>query len=394
MADKQDSASIFSKEIVFPALFGDWMTYQPSRESSKQGKEAAFSPNRIMKEALEEALNVHYFFALEFSRYLKEALKASTDILSVSIEQVPYSDFLKRWSGGLIYNKLPVPNVGDILFIIDYQLANQIINFSLGFPSADEKMKELTDLEESMIHSIFGKALAKFPACWGNVFAAPELEILSYPNIQRETHINLNETITVLSAQFSIANSTPAMFTFAYQNNALKKLYELSQKKKAKMPLNFSRLSDNVLSSIQVPVFARLGTTYVAAKELMEIDTEDAISLDQSLNSPIALVIGQITELKAHPGRRNDHFAARIIGGGARKTKNEVKVIGENDQAAPAGTEGITPAESSKEEEFELPMEPQEKEEDMELPMELDEKEAYNKNSEELFGEDTEKTET
>ena len=394
MADRQDSASIFRKEIVFPALFGDWMTYRPSRVSSKQSKSAATGSNRIIKEALEEALNAHYYFALEFSRYLKESLKASTEILSVSIEQVPYSDFLKQSSGGLIYNKLPVPNIGDILFIIDYQLANQIINFSLGFPSADEKMKELTDLEESMIHSIFGKALKKFPACWGNIFAAPELEILSYPNIQRETHINLNETITVLSAQFSIANSTPATFTFAYQSSALKKLYDLSVKKKAKAPLNFSMLSDNVLSSIQVPVSAILGTTNIAAKDLMGIDAEDAISLDQSLNSPIDLVIGFTTELKAQPGVRNDRFAARIIGGSSRRIKNEVRTIDEKDQAVPAVTEEINPAESLKEEEFELPMEPQEKEEDMELPMELDEKEAYNKSSEELFGEETDKTET
>ena len=239
MADRQDSASIFRKEIIFPALFGDWMTYRPSMERSKQGKGAAIGTRRIMKEVLEETLTAHYYFALEFSKYLKESLKASIDILSVSIEQMPYSDFLKQWSGGLIYNKLPIPNVGDILFIIDYQLANQIINFSLGFPSADEKMKELTDLEESMIHSIFDKALAKFPACWGNIFAAPELEILSYPNIQRETHINLNETITVVSSQFSIANSAPTIFTFAYQNNALKKLYDMSMKKRQRCRLIF-----------------------------------------------------------------------------------------------------------------------------------------------------------
>ena len=124
----------------------------------------------------------------------------------------------------------------------------------------------------------------------------------------------------------------------------------------------------------------------MSAKDLLEIDMEDAVSLDQHLNSPIELVIGYITELKAQPGVRNDHFAVRLIGGNAKRIQQEAKVIEEKDQAVPAG--------SAKEEAIEQTMEAEEKEEDMELPMELDEKEAYNKNSEELFGEDIEKTET
>ena len=54
MADRQDSATIFRKEIVFPALFGDWTAYRPSSEKSKQNKTPAFSSNWVMKEALED----------------------------------------------------------------------------------------------------------------------------------------------------------------------------------------------------------------------------------------------------------------------------------------------------------------------------------------------------
>ncbi len=387
MTDKQDSTAVFRKEILFPALFGDWMTYRPSRDASKQAKVFSFSSHRIPAEALEEALKIHYFFALEFAKYIKEALKASTDVLSAAIEQISYADFLKRFSGGLIYNKLQIPDAGDILFLIDYQLANQVINFSLGFPSADEKMKELTELEESMIHSIFGKMLEKFPASWGNIFAKPELEILSYPNIQRETHINLNEAITAITIQLSIANSAPATFTFAYQNSTLKKLFEKFMKKKEKAPLNFSLLSGHVLSSVQIPVFAQLGTTQVAAGDLLGIDAGDAIALDQRLNSPIDLVIGYVTELKAQPGTSNGRFAAKVIGGSARKIKNEIRVMEDIEPAETVHHDEARQSAAPGQGEFEISAEPQEKEEDM-LPMELEEKEEYNEPSEELFGEE------
>jgi flagellar motor switch protein FliM len=321
----------------------------------------------ISMEELEETLKIHYFFTFELSRYLKEAIKASTDILSVSIEQLTYLDFLKNVTGGLIYNKLPIPEIGEVFLLIDYQLANLVINFSLGSQSIDTNIKELTELEESIIHSIFGSVLNKYASCWKNIFETPALEIISHPNVQRETHINLNEIITVVSAQISIANSAPAKLSFVYQNSTLKKLNGLLSKAKEKTALNFSSLTDELLSSIEVSVVAQLGTTNIAAKELTDIDIEDVISLDQKLNAPIKLVIGCTSELKAQPGKKNDRIAARILGGSVKKIKSGPRV-------APASEET-----------------PSKEEEDVELPLELEEKEEYNDAAEGLFDEENEK---
>lgn len=368
MADKQDTSALFRKEIKFPASFGDWTAYKPARERTKKIKPLVYGFHRISEEELEETLKVHYFFALEFSKYLKEAVKASADIFSVSIEQLTYIDFLKQVSGGLIYNKLPIKDIGEVMFLIDYQLANVVINFSLGCQSVDTKLKELTELEESIVHSVFGTAISKFTSCWGNIFGTPNLEIISYPNIQRETHINLNEIITTVSAQISIANSSPATFTFVYQNSTLKKLNELLSKKSENSPLNLSLLTDELRSSIEVPVVAQLGTTNIAAKELADIEVEDVISLDQRLNVPVKLVIGYASELKAQPGIRNNRLAARILGGSVKKIKSAPQVLPEAVEEAPA-----------------------KEEEDVELPLEVEDKEEYNEATEGLFEEENEK---
>ena len=374
MADKQDPTAFYKKEIKFPASFGDWTTYKPADVREKKIKPLVYGFHRISLEELEETFKVHYLFAFEFSKYLKQAIKASTEVLSISIEQVTYLDFLKSVQGEVIYNKLPIKDVGEILFLIDSQLANMVINFSLGCQNVETRTKELTDIEESIIHSVFGNVLSEYANHWKNIFELPKLEIISYPTIQREAHINLNEVITVIKTVISIANSAPATFTFVYQNSILKKLNELLTKKDEKKALNFSFLTDEILSSIEVPVVAQIGTTFVAAKELPEIEAEDVICLDQKYNTPIKLIFGYASEVKAQPGIKNEHLSARILGGAARKMKNEPMVLLAN------------AAESAKSAEM-----PVKEEEDAELPLEMDEKEEYNEPAEELFGEENEK---
>lgn len=375
MADRQDTAALYKKEIKFPASIGDWTAYRPAKAAAKKIKPLVYGFHRISSDQLERTLDIHHFFALEFAKYLKEAIKASADIFSVTIEQLTYLDFLKRATGGLIYNKLPVKDIGDVIMLIDYQLANLVINFSLGCQSVDTKIKELTELEESIIHSVFGNVLNKYKSCWKDIFEQPALEILSYPNIQRESHINLNEIITVVSTQISIANSVPATFTFVYQNSVLKKFNELLSAKEEKAPLNFSSLSGELLNSIEVPVIAELGTTDIAARELTEIEVEDVISLDQKLNEPIKLVLGYASELKAQPGIRNSRLSSKILGSSVRKIKSTLKVPLEKAEGEAAENIGEMPSTQ---------------EEDVELPLEVGEKEEYNEASEDLFGEENE----
>ena len=376
MADRQDEAALYKKEIKFPASIGDWTSYKPAKAAAKKIKPLVYGFHRISSGQLERTLDVHHFFALEFSKYLKEAIKASTDIFSISIEQVTYLDFLKRATGGLICNKVPIKDIGEVIFLIDYQLANLVINFSLGCQSVDTKTKELTEIEESIIHSVFGNALNRYASCWHNIFEQPGLEIISYPNIQRETHINLNEIITVVTTHVSIANSVPATFTFVYQNSTLKKLNELLSKMEEKAPLNFSLLSSELLNTIEVPVIAELGTTDIAAKELTEIEVEDVIALDQKLNEPIKLIVGYASELKGQPGIKSGRLSSKILGGSVRKIKSTMKITPEKGTGDVIGDTGEMSSIQ---------------EEDVELPLDVGEKEEYNETSEDLFEEENEK---
>jgi len=391
LADRPETAALYKKEIKFPASLGDWTTYRPPKAASKKIKPLVYGFHRIPTGDLEKTLNIHNLFTFEFANYLKEALKAAIDVHSINIEQVTYLDFLKRISGGIIYSKLPLKDIGDAMLIIDYQLANLIINFSLGCQSADTKIKELTELEESILQSIMGNVLDKYAACWDGIFDKPGFEIISYPNIQRETYINLNEVITVISVQISLANSVPATLTFVYQNKILKKLFELLLKKEEARPLKISALPEELLSSIEVPVLVELGMTSIPTQDLTGIEAEDLICLDHKLNEPIQITIGYASQLKAQPGMKNNRLAVRILSSATSRIKGTM-VVQPEEETKPAPAEH----EHMESEEPTVRQEPEsaegtlaaEEEEDFELPLEEEGKEEYNETAENPFEEE------
>ncbi len=370
MADK-GGAPLFKKEMKMAAAIGDWTVYRPSKPPAKKIKPLFYSHHRVSKDDLDVALEVHNFFANEFAKYMKSNLKASTEVFSVSLEQMSYLDFLKSVTQGLIYSKVIIKDVGEPMLLIDFPLANMAINFSLGCQSVENQIKEFSELEESIIKSVFGNLLDRFSACWKNVFEKPEMEVVGYPNVQRETHISLNDVLTIITTQVSIANSLPSSFTFVYQSNALRKLIDLLDKKEEKALLNFNILPDDLMSSIEVPLIAELGTSELSANEIAGMENEDLVSLDQKLNDPVRLYLGWTAEFKAQPGIRNGRLAVRLLPGSIKKIKAAPTLkapVPESSEAA-RGAEGLAlsraegPARKEAEGDFEFPMEEEGKEE-------------------------------
>jgi hypothetical protein len=140
-------------------------------------------------------------------------------------------------------------------------------------------------------------------------------------------------------------------------------------KKEEKAPLNFSGLPDALLSSIEIPVVAEIGTTNISTYEITEIEEEDIISLNQKLNEPLVLTLGYASRIKVQPGIKDGHFGVRILGSTTQKIKS-----------APIAKPEVEIPE-------EIPAE-KENQEDFELPLEEEEKEEYNDSPENMFEEE------
>jgi len=78
--------------------------------------------------------------------------------------------------------------------------------------------------------------------------------------------------------------------------------------------LDFSRLPGSLLSQIKAPLSAVLGETNLTTNEINRFEVGDVVSLDTTINSPIAITIGNMLKLVSQPGIKNKRSAARLIG--------------------------------------------------------------------------------
>jgi hypothetical protein len=174
--------------------------------------------------------------------------------------------------------------------------------------------------------------------------------------------------------------------SFIYQNITLQKLIELLEKKSSKVALNLSSLPEELLSSLNIPVSAELGTTNVPTKDLIHIEEGDLVSLEQRLDEPIVLKIGNVTSFKVQPGIKNNHVAVRMLKSGSRKILGEQIEKIDMDKPSPPALQAQLDTAIPKKEDTMLPGNANA--EEFELPLEEETKEEYNENEENIFGEE------
>ncbi|MFC1767691.1 FliM/FliN family flagellar motor switch protein [Candidatus Margulisiibacteriota bacterium] len=312
MANKQGEV-LFKKEIKYPAAVGDWTQYKPEKPPFKRPSYIPYKVSKISQKELLKVLDVHSKFIVLFLESLQNSLKLGTELFTSSAEQLLYEDFLKRMDFPLLYAKLAIEEVGEIMLCIDFALINSLINFSLGCPNKVISPRNLTDVEESMIASIMENNLINLTSCWQDAFNKPELRVISCPGILKEPSINPGDVVTQFTSIISLGGSPPARLTFTYQSSLLRTLIGEIGTKNKEGSIDFSRIPPAILEGFSLPVTAELGETSITANELVSLETDDIIQVDTGLNNLLKVNIGGKIDALGQPGIKDNRLAVKLI---------------------------------------------------------------------------------
>jgi len=372
LTNRQDSEVLFKKEIKYAGAIGDWTLYRPAKPPLRRPTYLLQKLGKISYDELSSLLDMHSKFSFLMLDSLQNSLKLSAELFSSSSEQLLYGDFIRRMDVPLLYAKLILQDLGEVMLLVDFSLINSIINFSLGCPNKVISPRNLTEVEESIITTIMEKIGSNFTSCWQNSFKKPEFRVISCPTLLREPAINTNELITQFTSIVSLGGAPPSRIIIAYQNSLLRSLLDLLNKKIEERPIDFERIPQAILESAYLPVSVTLGETSLRANELVNLEADDIIQLDTKLSSLVTVNVGDLAELLGQPGIKENKYSVRIVEQKARALAASEKPSAiENPME-----EAVQPAEGSSSEE--------------ELPMEEEGKEEYNTAQEEdIFGEES-----
>ncbi len=399
---KDSKIATFKRVLRFTPSIGDWTTFRASKTDDRQKVKLGLRGfDRLSEEELITSHLIHYHFAQRLLKKLRVDLGIGGELYSVSVEQIPYQEFLRRTAQPVAQFKISTPEAIGISLFLDLPLASSIINRALGTRDTSIPTRPLTALEESIMSTVINEEFSELANSYKNIIGLPEVQYIGSPLLAADPLISFSETFILFSIEISLGE-TVAKLTLGYQYETIKSLLQKYKAVPEEKTLNLNKLPASLCENIRVPVVADLGSSTILTKELSSLEEGDVVSLDTRLDNLMPIIIGNRFQLSGRPGIHNGRLAVRLTKFKQKITREESPAVEELNPApdqVPAET-FATPLSSAEDTSFmpEYPMEEEKSEEDYPLEGESPLEEAMemgypfdeNQNNDLSFGDEQE----
>lgn len=284
-------------------------------------------PDKLSKEHLRSLQLLHESFANYFAGSLAGFLRTQVQIEVVSVEQVPYDEYLRSISASLL-NVLNVsPLNGQMIFETDFGILFSMIDRLLGGTGAAGKIvRDLTDIEKMLADNIVNHALEDLKTIWDGVTPL-EFEVASTEtNSQFVQIVPGNDTVVLILFEVRMGDYQGAMSLCIPYLLIKPILGKLSAQRwisaSKKQEINFSAQLAKRLNVTRVPCIARLGRAHLTAGTLMDLQIGDVLPIDVAQDpetgrpvgkiGTVEILIGPQVKFRGKIGRRGRKLAVMI----------------------------------------------------------------------------------
>lgn len=284
-------------------------------------------PDKLSKEHLRSLQLLHESFANYFAGSLAGYLRAQVQIEVVSVEQVPYDEYMRSISASLLNILNVSPLSGQVIFETDFGILFSMIDRLLGGSGAAGKIvRDLTDIEKMLAENIVHHALDDLRTAWEGVVPL-DFEVASTETSSQFVQIVPgNDTVVLILFEVRMGDYQGAMslcIPYLLIKPILSKLsaqrwFSTSRKREAQ----FSTQLAKRLNTTRVPCVARLGTVKANAGQLMDLKIGDVLPMrvaeDPETGRPVGklgaveVLIGNRVKFRGKTGLRGKQLAVMI----------------------------------------------------------------------------------
>jgi flagellar motor switch protein FliM len=275
----------------------------PSEEEKHKIKLYDFrSPQKFSKDHLRTLELIHDNYGRIISSYLSAQLRNNVKVKIESIQQITYDEFIHSIPNPTVLTIFKMPPLsGSILLETNPQFAFQVIDILLGgMGDRKIKIKDFSDIDKNILKKVNAGLISNLKLAWEDVLEVhPEIEAL-------ETNPALNQTLAPNEPVALITFSVELMNTNNFINicipylsieKVLDKLvvqYWFRENDEDIVSESRSKLKER-LNIVKVPMTGMLGSTNITVDEFLQLIEGDVITLDNSSDSPVkVLVEGQL----------------------------------------------------------------------------------------------------
>jgi flagellar motor switch protein FliM len=292
-----------------------------SDEKKKKIKPYDFRrPNKLSKDQIRTLVMLHENLARLLTTSLSTYLRSMVRGQVVSIDQLTYEEFTKSLHNPTVMNIISLkPLEGNMLIELSPQLAFAIVDRLLGgFGYSMEKIRELTDIEQTVIKRVMAKVLPSIKEAWQVVaelnpgFESIELNPL-FTQIIPPTDMIVLVTLEVRIAEaFGLMNvCIPLAVLEPILDRLNAQVWFTRSSNKTSNTQSLSAIQQR-LSQAAIQVSAELGQATISVGELLTLAVGDVIQLDQSVKGLLDIRVGNQVKFKASPGVSDNKMAFQV----------------------------------------------------------------------------------
>jgi flagellar motor switch protein FliM len=272
------------------------------------------SAGEISNDQLRAISMLNDLFARNLTHNLAAWLRTRFQVNLVSAEQIPFNEFLLRIPEISYVASVRMEPLGALSVLqLDLALAPPIIDLLLGGEGRDGPLRELTDIEESILASVVEIICRELTAAWQPVGLS-----FNFERRQMQTQVarimSVTEKTLCLSFEIRMPHSSGLLnlaFPAVVANAILRRLTsEWSRPRRhageTRRRMDAAALRIRFGASLQLPA------VHLAASAIENLEVGTILRLNQAANTLPEWRVGGQTISRAQAIRQGAHRAARI----------------------------------------------------------------------------------
>ena len=212
----------------------------------------------------------------------------------------------------------PLP--GQTLLGIGYEVTSSVIDRMLGGPGLSEnKSRELTDIEQSLIRQIVNRSTVALEEAWRSMMEVT-LDVVgmeeSYALIQVATP---GEIVALITFELTIGNRDAGLMSLCVPYPVVEQVIErLSAQRifhghKGEAPAGHLEKVLDRLNYAKLPVQVHLGGTAIPVSELLHLGVGDVVQLDRQVNQDLLMSVNHSPKFYCRPGTLQNNLAVYVV---------------------------------------------------------------------------------
>lgn len=274
-------------------------------------------PDKFSKEQLRTLQMLHETFARLAGSGLSAYLRAPVTIDFISLEQVPYEEYLRSISQSVFTIMSLPPLTGQAVLELEFGLVFTMVDRMLGGPGKAINRTNLTDIERPLVKQLVERLFGSLKSAWeGVVIVNPSIEGME-TSAQFVQIAPPNDIVVTILFEVKIGTQRSAM-SLCIPYLVLKPITtKLSAQKwfassnRKQNPASRRMITHNI-SSAAVNCSINLGKAKIDIRQFLTLEPGDVLMLDQRVDNDLTMLVGRVPKFEGKPAQQGKKLVFNV----------------------------------------------------------------------------------